>query len=57
LWLPLGTAGIGILVGCQDLANRQQAMVAVSSKVIAQAAAVRTLDRLSSHCQRGKEHY
>jgi len=34
LWLPLGVTGITVLEGSPDLANREQAMVSVSSKVV-----------------------
>jgi hypothetical protein len=43
-WLPLGTSGVRELVGSLDLANREQIMVIVSSKVVTvQVTAVKTL--------------
>jgi hypothetical protein len=57
-WLPLGTTGIRVPVGSPDIADREQAIVAVSNKVvIIQTAAARTLGRLSSPCQEKNEHY
>jgi len=47
--LPLGTTGIGVWVGSPDLGNKEQAMVAVSSKVVTGGS--------NSPCQRGMEHY
>jgi len=48
LGLSLGTTDIGASVGSPDLANREQAMVAVSSVVVtAWAAIVRTLQHQS----------
>jgi len=58
LWLPPGAKGVRASVGSPNVADREQAMVAVSSKVVtAWAAAVKTLSGLRSPHQRGKEHY
>jgi hypothetical protein len=56
LWPPPGTTGTGVPVGSPDLAEREQAMVAVSSKVVtAWATVVRTYCRSISPFQREKE--
>jgi hypothetical protein len=47
-----------MLVESPDLAIKEQVTVMVNSEVVtAHATAVRTPGRLSSHHQRGKEHY
>jgi len=53
--LPLGATANRALVGSPSLANRKQAMVAVSSEVVTTCAtAVKTLDRSSYPCWREK---
>jgi len=55
LWLLVGATGIRVPVGSPDLADREQAMMVVSSEVMTmQATAVGSLGRLSSTCGKGK---